>query len=122
MQLAIFEEGYVDKVLEIIEDYLGLAFNVVPGRGMLLGYAGTPYSFVLLHGARVVGVVLSRVLGGRASIDVLAVRPEFSGMGYGKLLLRRCLEALRERGVGSVELTVPVDAVEGYRPVPQARL
>jgi ribosomal protein S18 acetylase RimI-like enzyme len=87
-------------------------------EGLGLGASDTPkaitaflahnpgLSFVTRDGGTLVGSVLCGYDGRRAYLHHLAVAPTHRRRGLGRILVRRCLEVLRERGVERCHLFV----------------
>ncbi len=70
-------------------------------------------SQVALRGETLVGAVLCGHDGRRGSINHLAVVPGERGRGLGRELVDRCLDGLRDAGIGKCNIVVYGDNADG---------
>ncbi|MEN3038883.1 MAG: ribosomal protein S18-alanine N-acetyltransferase [Candidatus Kryptonium sp.] len=75
---------------------------------ILEGELKNPFSkaLVLLIGGRPVGYLLYRVIEKEGELLRIAIKPEFQGMGLGKILINALLKKLVEDGVNRLYLEV----------------
>ena len=59
---------------------------------------------VLRHGRRIVGALVSSVIGRTLEIETLAVHPAFEGRGHGATLLEWAVDQALEKGANAVTL------------------
>lgn len=64
------------------------------------------YWLVAVNDDRVVGYVGSQTVMGESDMMNVAVHPDFRRMGYAELLIRRLVEALKDKGSYSLSLEV----------------
>ncbi|MDM7274147.1 ribosomal protein S18-alanine N-acetyltransferase [Sulfurihydrogenibium azorense] len=66
-------------------------------------------TFFLEDNSEIVGIIQFWYLFDEAEITILAIKKEFQGRGYGKILLEKTFEYLNVKGVKSVYLEVAID-------------
>ena len=60
MHLDAFKEWHTEHVKKLVNEYLGLAFNVALNKDILSSYVNTPANLVFIQHGEVVGVILSK--------------------------------------------------------------
>jgi ribosomal protein S18 acetylase RimI-like enzyme len=104
-----------DSVMALWRDTPGVGLGVGDEREAVAAYlARNPgLSLVVLRGETLVGAVLCGHDGRRGSINHLAVVPGERGRGLGRELVDRCLDGLRDAGIGKCTIVVYGDNAEG---------
>ncbi len=109
LSLRAMEISDYDAVYALWMQCRNMGFNDVDdsraGIGKLLRRnPGT--CFVALDGEELAGVILAGQDGRRGYIYHMCVREQYRRRGVGALLVRRCLDALRDEGISKAALLV----------------
>lgn len=98
------QPGFASLVKDVLQEY---GFSYHPRLDADLTDPGSHYAhlWVLRSGGGVVGsVALCSPVGRSVTLKRMYLRPEFRGMGWGRLLLNTALEAARSDGCNEVLL------------------
>lgn len=110
-----FDIEFYEDVFTLWRQSEGIGLSDADTRGNIRSYLerNPGLSFVAFNGSRIVGTVLAGHDGRRGYIHHLAVHPEWRRQGIGRMLVDRCLQALREAGILKCHLFIFNDNTGG---------
>jgi putative acetyltransferase len=115
MQITEFTIKYYEKVYYLWQNCEGVGLSRADSKDSIARYLerNPGMSFVALEDGRVAGAVLCGHDGRRASLNHLAVHPDFRKRGIAKALVEKCLAALAAEGIQKCHIFVYESNGEG---------
>jgi ribosomal protein S18 acetylase RimI-like enzyme len=117
VDIAVMTMEHYGAVHELLENSTGVTVRSADSREGTQRYLerNPGLSFVaVLHG-RIVGCVMCGHDGRRGYLQHLAVDPSHRRQGIGAVLVRRCLDALKDLGIDKIHLDVLADNLPAQR-------